>query len=81
MPVHKRISQISSVILDIGYGDKDYQLMLDALHDGQFVLSFNTTQASSKLTSYPNYLVFDYDQVQDFIDTLHYLVSYGDLSN
>ncbi|KRN59051.1 glycosyltransferase [Limosilactobacillus secaliphilus] len=81
MPVHQQLAQRSSLILDIGYGNKDDQLLKAALEDGKFVMSFKNTQASSNLTSYPNYLVFNDDSVQEFIDTLKRLVVYGDLSN
>lgn len=80
-PIHQRLDKRSSMILDIGYGNKDDGLLESALEDGKFVMSFTATQASNKWRSYPNYLIFDDNQVQEFLDTLHRLVVYGDLSN
>lgn len=77
---HQRLSDISNVILDIGFGFKDGNLSRTNLQKNKFVMAFNSTK-NSELCNVPNYLIFADDDVAGFIAQLRKLLYYGDSIN
>lgn len=78
--VHSRLSKTSNIILDIGYGAKDDNLLASSLDKGKYILIFCSV-AHGELKNYPNYLVFNDNQVTEFIHTLQKLITYADFIN
>lgn len=80
LKIHQRLSDISNLILDIGFGNKDADLVRNNLAKNKFVLTFKSSQ-NIEFKNSPNYLIFDDDDVQGFIDMMRKLIYYGDPMN